>query len=40
MSYYRIENEENFLVRSLRLVRPVFVLIQLLLLAIAIAVGS
>lgn len=39
MSYYRIENEENALVRSLRLVRPAFVLIQLILLALALAAG-
>ena len=40
MSYIRIENETNPWVRSLRLVRPAFVLIQLFLLAIAIAAGS
>jgi hypothetical protein len=40
MSYYRIHNEENPLVRSLRLVRPAFVLIQLILLALAIAAGA
>jgi uncharacterized cupredoxin-like copper-binding protein len=40
MSYYRIENEENPLVRGLRLVRPAFVLIQLILLALALAACS
>ena len=40
MSYIRIENESNPWVRGLRLVRPAFVLIQLFLLAIAIAAGS
>ena len=40
MSSYRIENDENPLVRGLRLVRPAFVLIQLILLALAIAAGA
>ena len=40
MSYIRIENEGNPWVRGLRFVRPAFIVIQLLLLAVAIAAGS
>ena len=40
MSYIRIENETNPLARSLRLVRPAFVAIQLILLALALAAGA
>ena len=40
MSYYRIENESNPWVRGLRLVRPAFILIQLLALALAAAACS
>jgi hypothetical protein len=37
---YRIENEPNPWITGLRLVRPAFVLIQLVLLALAIAAGA
>ena len=40
MSYIRIENEDNPWVRGLRLVRPAFILLQLFLLAVAIAAGA
>jgi hypothetical protein len=40
MSYFRIEHEENPWVRGLRLVRPAFILIQLLLLMAALAAGA
>jgi hypothetical protein len=40
MSYFQVDNESNPWVRSLRLVRPAFVAIQLILLALAIAAGA
>ena len=40
MSYHQAEDEGNPWMRGLRLVRPAFVIIQLVLLALALAAGA
>jgi hypothetical protein len=40
MSYHPAEDEVNPWIRGLRLVRPAFVIIQLVLLALALAAGA